>query len=169
MKQYIYYLEASLDISYSTAVNIERSDGAQFEVIDTFIAVITNFFLLQKRFGFSRELLKLVIKLITKRNALYIVKFKNTIASEGLISFGQCNHYPIAEDDCVIGPVNTNQSFSGKGFATFGLINCILYLKHKQLYSRIYIDTKEDNYAMQKVIEKSAFGDVKSSYLRNSG
>lgn len=166
MQQFIYHINASLNVEYSPTVNIERDDNACFKVISSPCSVLKNIFLLIKRYKLSVELVKLLIKLITKRNALYIVIFNNTITSDGLLSFGKCNHYPVDENDSIIGPVYTDNNYRGKGFATFGLISCVNYLRKRQRYSKIYIDTREDNIAMKKVILKSAFGEAKSSYQR---
>jgi hypothetical protein len=166
MQQFIYHISGSSNIEYSPDVGIERNDNARFEVINGLLSTVKNLFLLLKRYKLSAELLKLSIKLITKRNALYAVIYDNKITSDGLLSFGQCNHYRVNENDCIIGPVNTDGSYIGKGFATFGLVNCVSYLRSTQAYNEIYIDTREENLAMRKVIQKAGFGDSTSSYQR---
>lgn len=163
MKQYIYHLDVSL---YSPEIKLDRADNAKFEVINSFSGACKNLFSLLKRYGLTSDFIKIFIKLITKRNSLYFVKYNDVIASDGLISFGLCSHYAVNKNDCIIGPVNTNDTYAGKGLATFGLVSCLSYLKQKSTYSKVYIDTREDNFAMQKVIKKSGFGEVKSSYER---
>lgn len=165
MKQLIYSIDRT-HISAISALAKERSDGTQFFLIDSSVLVMKHLLKLIKRFKFSSELLKLLIKLISGRNQLYIVVFQGVITSEGLVSFGVCNHYAVNKDDCIIGPVNTSTSHQRKGFATFGLNSCLQALFHKPTCMRAFIDTREDNYAMQKVIEKSGFGKSTSSYER---
>jgi len=168
MKQFIYEINSALNIKYEPSVVIQRDDHAQFKVLYSPISTLKNIILLIRRYKFSVVLLKLLIKLMTKRNALYIVIFNNKITSDGLLSFGQCNHYQVQKEDCIIGPVYTDTSYRGKGFATFGLISCVNYLRKNQAYSKIYIDTREDNIAMKKVIQKSGFGEASSFYNRTS-
>jgi RimJ/RimL family protein N-acetyltransferase len=166
MQQFIYHISGSSNVEYFPNVGIERNDNARFEVINGPISTVNNIFLLIKRYKLSAEFLKLIIKLITQRNALYAVIYDNKITSDGLLSFGQCNHYQVNKNDCIIGPVYTDNSYRGKGFGTYGLIMCIHHIRALNSHEKIYIDTREDNLAMSKVIQKAGFGDSKSSYQR---
>lgn len=166
MQQFIYHISGSSNVEYTPNVSIERSDNARFEFINGPTSTIKNILLLIKRYQLSAELLKLLIKLITQRNALYVVIYDNKITSDGLLSFGQCNHYPVNKHDCIIGPVYTDNSYRGKGFGTYGLIMCIHHIRALNSYEEVYIDTREDNLAMTKVIQKAGFGDSTSNYQR---
>lgn len=166
MKQLIYCAD-SANITVINALAKERSDGAHFILIDSPTLVIRHLFKLIERFKFSSELTKLLIKLISGRNQLYIVVFNGKITSEGLISYGTCKHYEVKKNDCIIGPVNTDASYQRKGFATFGLNSCLQHLFERKLCESVFIDTREDNFAMQRVIEKSGFGKSEASYIRN--
>ena len=100
------------------------------------------------------------------RNACYLVVYENRIASDGIVTFGICKHYPIAPSAHVIGPVFTYTQFRGKGLATLGLRECIVSLRNKFAPDAIYIDTSEDNLAMQSVIAKIGFGQYVQSFKR---
>ncbi|WP_286234346.1 GNAT family N-acetyltransferase [Thalassotalea sediminis] len=166
MKQFIYKKQCIKNNTTIEQLQI-RNDGAKFLIVDSLIAVVKSFKPLVARYGLSSELLKLTIKIMMKRNLLYIVIYDNVVVSDGLVSFGQCNHYKIDANDCVIGPVNTNPSYQKKGFATFGLSSSINYLSIQGNLEHIFIDTREDNFAMQKVIERCGFGKVIDTYNRN--
>tara|TARA_R110002124_G_scaffold284330_1_gene461389 strand:+ start:35534 stop:36049 length:516 start_codon:yes stop_codon:yes gene_type:complete len=166
MKQLIYSVDNSnLDDIISLAKS--RTDNTQFLLINSPTLVIKNFFKLLKRFKLSVVLLKLLIKVISGRNQIYAVIYSGKITSEGLISTGVCNHYKVNKNDCIIGPVNTDTNYQGKGFATFGLNSCLQHLLNNTSCQKVYIDTREDNFAMQKVIVKSGFNKAESSYERN--
>ena len=165
MRQLIYSVDStSADIISSLAK--QRSSEAEFILINSPRLAIFHFLKLIKRFKFSVELIKLLIKLLSKRNHLYAVIYQGNIVSEGLVSYGVCNHYKVDKNDCIIGPVNTNTNYQGKGFATFGLTSCLRFIFENKVCNKIFIDTREDNFAMQKVIEKSGFNKAQSSYNR---
>ena len=85
-----------------------------------------------------------------------------------MVSFGRCNHYEVGANDCVIGPVFTSGSYRGKGLATFSLAQCINHLRVSRNCGYVYIDTKENNFSMQKVIEKVGFGPPCGMYERKN-
>ena len=165
MRQLIYSVDStSADIISSLAK--QRSSEAEFILINSPRLAIFHLLKLIKRFKLSIELIKLLIKLLSKRNHLYAVIYQGNIVSEGLVSYGVCNHYKVDKNDCIIGPVNTNTNYQGKGFATFGLTSCLRFIFENKVCNKIFIDTREDNFAMQKVIEKSGFNKAQSSYNR---
>ena len=164
MKQYVYKLSLKEQSSPVTST----TEDAQFYLIFNSLDLMKKLSLFIKRFGFSNALLKLFIKLTLKKNAFYFLVYRDTIVNDGLISFNFCRHYQIGKHDCVIGPVNTDPNFQGKGFATLGLLYCIERLKLASIYEHLFIDTKENNLAMQKVIKRCGFGEHIETFERDN-
>ena len=164
MLQLIYKLDSSIDVPPST--HQSKESKADFVFIASLFNLCKHLPLLVKRYGMSSNLLKLIIKIAMGRNAYYFVVYENKIASDGLVTFGICKHYPIAASEHVIGPVFTYTQFRGKGLATLGLRECIVSLRKKFAPDAIYIDTSEDNIAMQSVIAKMGFGQHVRSFDR---
>ena len=146
MRQFIYNVSASIAENYSPKAPFIRNDKAQFVLINNFKSVLQYSNLLFQRFGFSKASIKLLMKLIIRRNALYIVTYQNEITSDGLLSFGVCNHYKINSNDVVVGPVNTSHNHQGKGFATFGLISCVNSLRQVSPLQPITRETQASLY-----------------------
>ncbi len=155
MKQYVYKLSLA---THTTMLTKKIPENTHFYLADSSLPVIKKLPLFIKRFGFSVALLTLLLRLTLKKNAFYFLVYQNNIVNDGLISFNFCRHYKINKGDCVIGPVNTDPTYQGKGFATIGLLSCINALKCCNKYKHVFIDTKENNIAMQKVIKKCGFG-----------
>jgi len=154
--QFIYKLDSSIDVPPST--HQSKEDKVAFVFIASFFNLCKYLPLLVKRYGISSTLLKLIIKIAMGRNACYLIMYEKKIASDGIVTFGICKHYPITPSEHVIGPVFTYTQFRGKGLATLGLRECIASLRKKFAPDAIYIDTSEDNIAMQSVIAKMGFG-----------
>ncbi|GAA6174009.1 hypothetical protein NBRC116592_36790 [Colwellia sp. KU-HH00111] len=121
-----------------------------------------------KRFGVSSELLKLLLKLVLKRDAFYCLIINKKIVSDGLITFGRCNYYDVGKQDCIIGTVYSEPSYRGKGLATTAIQSCISNLiVNRPLLEAVYIDTSENNIGMQKVIDRLGFGQPFHTYERH--
>jgi len=113
-------------------------------------------------------LLKLMAKLSTPSRKFYCVILQNRLAGYGHVTVSRCRHYSIENGAVVIGPVWTREDCRGKGVATFGLQNSMNALISKG--TRIfYIDTAENNIAMQHVIAKCGFGDPVERLARTKG
>lgn len=161
MKQFVY------KIAIDEYTDKKISDDVNFIIFDNIFAGLKNIQLLVKRYNFSLTLIKILVKLILKRNVLITVVFENNIVNDSLISFGKCDYYQIEENDSIIGPVYTSSKYRGKGFATSGLSKCLEYLKHNPRMKFAYIDTSEDNLAMQSIIQKLNFTLCAKSYFRS--
>jgi GNAT superfamily N-acetyltransferase len=162
--QLIYKLNSSIEVPPSAPQ--PKESKANFVFIANFLNLCKHLPLLVQRYGISSTLLKLIIKIAMGRNACYLVMYENKIASDGIVTFGICKHYPITPSEHVIGPVFTYTQFRGKGLATLGLRECIASLRDKLAPDAIYIDTSEDNIAMQSVIAKMGFGQHVQSFER---
>ncbi len=160
MKQFVY------KISIDEYTDNKISDNVNFVIFDNIFVGLKNIQLLVKRYRFSFTLLKILVKLTLKRNVLVALVFENNIVNDSLISFGKCDYYSIEKNDSIIGPVYTSSKYRGKGFATSGLSKCLEYLKNSQNMKFAYIDTSEDNLAMQSVIQKLHFTLCSKSYSR---
>jgi hypothetical protein len=162
--QLIYKLHSSIDVPPST--HKSKEDKVGFVFIASFFNLCKHLPLLVKRYGISSTLLKLIINVVMGRSACYLVMYEKKIASDGIVTFEICNYYPIRPSEHVIGPVFTYTQFSGKGSATLGLREFIASLRNKFAPNAIYIDTSEDNIAMQSVIAKMGFGQHVQSFDR---
>jgi len=160
MKQFVY------KIAVEECTTKKSIDDVNFIIFDNIFAGLKNIQLLIKRYKFSFTLLKILVKLTLKRNVLIALVFENNIVNDSLISFGKCDYYPIEKNDSIIGPVYTSSKYRGKGFATSGLSKCLEYIKNEQSIKFAYIDTSEDNQAMQSVIQKLNFTLCSKSYSR---
>ncbi|XPF93390.1 GNAT family N-acetyltransferase [Colwellia sp. RE-S-Sl-9] len=164
-KQYIYKLNVNtIELKDNDIENKELS----FFTISNFLDFFLHLFPLINYFKISNTLFKLFLKTLITRKVIYFTRMGDNIVSDGEVTFGYCNHYTIRKNDCVIGPVNTDPNFQGKGIATYSLKSCIQVLFTKYAIENIFIDTKEDNFAMQKVIAKAGFGDKTGYYEREN-
>ena len=102
--------------------------------------------------------LKDIIKLATARRSYFFITDGKKVVSEAYITVGQCRYYNVEDDAAVIGPVWTDEEIRGKGLAT-GLLKRTINSLVQSGFSVIYIDTSENNKAMQSVIKKCGFGD----------
>jgi RimJ/RimL family protein N-acetyltransferase len=161
MKQFVY------KIAIDEYTDKKTSDDVHFVIFDNIFVGLKNIQLLVKRYNFSFRLIKILVKLVLKRNVLITVIFENSIVNDSLISFGKCDYYQIEKNDSIIGPIYTSSKYRGKGFATSGLSKCLEYLKHNHRIKYAYIDTSVDNLAMQSVIKKLNFILSAKSYFRS--
>ena len=161
MKQFVY------KIALTNIPDLSERQNGSFAMIGNIFVALKHFPLLLSRYGLSTTLLKLLLKFLLRRNILYVVIYQNKIVSDGIISFGMCKYYRIGSKDCIIGPVFTDSNYRGKGFATFGLLSCLHGLKGNKSVTNVYIDTSEDNLAMQTVINKLNFICSDKTYNRN--
>jgi len=164
LRQYIYRLNSEQFIEKTIDTN---HDNTNFKLLKNISDVANYWSYLLKRHGLSLYLLKLILKVSFKGKLYYALTCEGQIVSDGEVTFGSCNHYSIGGKDCVIGPVFTDGNYRGRGFATIALANCIHRLINDYHPENLYIDTKEDNIAMQKVIKKIGFGDEVDSYIRD--
>lgn len=107
------------------------------------------------------------VKLWIGRRAFFGIISENQLVHYGWVSFGFCKHYKIEKTNAVIGPVWTSENNRGKGLATIALklsINRILECG----WRGIYIDTTEDNLAMQRVIHRCDFNTLVGTYVRSN-
>ena len=104
------------------------------------------------------QCVKDIIKLFTANRFYFCMVKGRKIVSEAYVSVGQCRYYDVEDNAAVIGPVWTDTDSRGKGLATGLLTRTINALLEKD-YSIVYIDTSENNKAMQSVIKKCGFGE----------
>lgn len=117
-------------------------------------------------FGYS-GLLKTRLKLRLGNRAFYAVVTDNRLQHYGWVAFGFCKHYRVEKDSAIIGPVWTDPAARGKGLATNALKHVIRRLAASGVH-RLYIDTSEDNTAMQHVIRRCGFATLSGTYIRRS-
>lgn len=161
MKQFVYKHDLT------NLPTLQSRDDVSFVLINNISKTLKHSLLLLKRYHISITFLKIITKLLLNRNPLYIVIYNNYIVSDGLLSLGACNYYTITKRDCVIGPVYTDSKLRGRGLATYGLLKCLHYLNDNYNIDNAYIDTSEDNIAMQSVIKKLMFSHCDKGYERS--
>ena len=114
-----------------------------------------------------KEVMKAFVKVLTNKRAFVLITENNKISAWLVITFGYCGHYPIAPPDAVIGPVNTEEHAQGKGLGTLLMQASLCFCFEQKNNQAVFIDTAEDNWAMQRVIQKCNFGEPISKYARN--
>ncbi len=100
--------------------------------------------------------LKDVAKLITPQRSYFFITDGKRIISEVYVTVGQCRHYDVEDESAVLGPVWTDVNTRGKGLAT-GLLKRTINALIKKEHNILYIDTSENNMAMQSVIARCGF------------
>ncbi len=156
MKQLIYRYECLAPFE------LEDSDGIDFIKYRNGIDAIKYMALLIWHRGIAGYV-KDVVKLFTAGRYYFCIVDDNRIVSEVYVVIGKCRFYEVDESAAVLGPVWTDGNMRGKGLATSLLkrtINSLLALG----YNTFYIDTSENNPAMQNVIEKCGFGNSAGDY-----
>lgn len=100
--------------------------------------------------------LKNILKLATSSRAYACLLHSAAVRSECTITLSHCKHYDVEEGSVVLGPVWTDPAMRGEGLATVLLkliINTMMFRRH----SIFYIDTSDENNAMQHVIKNCGF------------
>lgn len=114
-----------------------------------------------------KDIMKAFIKVLSSQRAFVLISEDNKVSAWLVITFGYCGHYSIGPNDSVIGPVNTEEHAQGKGLGTLLMQATLCYCFEKRANQAVFIDTAEDNWAMQRVIQKCNFGEPISHYDRN--
>jgi len=102
-------------------------------------------------------LLKCLLKLLSGKRNVYLILKENQVVHLGWIALGFCRFYDVEPGSAVIGPVWTDGEHRGRGLATVALVQVMNRLTARSV-SVFYIDTSEQNLAMQRVIGKCGFG-----------
>jgi len=103
--------------------------------------------------GFTVDLLKLM----TPSRCYACLLAADRVVSECYIVLSHCRHYDVEKGAAVLGPVWTDEEQRGRGLGTCLLKMTMNHLIHgsRRIF---YIDTSDQNIAMQHVIENCAFG-----------
>jgi len=99
---------------------------------------------------------KTALKVLSGKRLFFGVKSGNSMVQSGWANIGFCRHYVIESDSIVLGELWTAPEHRGKGLASVALRRVIVRL-HDCGFKRFYIDTKLDNPASQRMIEKAGF------------
>lgn len=108
---------------------------------------------------------KAVLKVLTGRRHLYLVRDSAGVVSYGWGTIGKCGYYKIEPDAVVVGPIWTDDRVRGRGLATTAL-QMALDVWMKSGRRLFYIDTERANFPAQKVFEKCGFGPPIALYIR---
>jgi RimJ/RimL family protein N-acetyltransferase len=120
-------------------------------------ALISQYASLKQFFSIT-DIIKTWLKILLGKRSICIITEDKDVAAWCVITYGFCSHYDIGSNDAVIGPVNTLPAHQGKGLATRIMRGAISQAFETRKCENIYIDTAENNIAMQKVIERCQFG-----------
>lgn len=134
-------------------------------LIDSISTLLSHIRLLRQVMS-TKDICKAFIKVLSNKRAFTIFTEDKKISAWLVITFGYCGHYPIEANDAVIGPVNTEEHAQGKGLGTLLMQGSLAYCFKNRKQRAVFIDTAEDNWAMQRVIQKCNFGDPISQYDR---
>lgn len=109
---------------------------------------------------------KLVLNIAVGRDVFFGIYSEGNPVSTGVLALGHCSDYKVEPEAVVIGMVNTDSKRRGEGLATRSIMvamNVMIERGHTQFY----IETRRDNIAMQRSIEKLGFGQPISNCLRS--
>ena len=143
---------------------VEKPAGVEFHLISGPLEALGRLQEIKRIFGLVGSI-KALLKVLTPSREFYYLTAGEDVVNYGWSTFSHCRQYHIEPGDTVIGPVWTNPDQRGKGLATIGLkkaMNAMIERKHYIFF----IDTAEDNLAMQKVIAKCGFGPAIAAYNR---
>ena len=97
--------------------------------------------------------MKLILKIAVGRDIFFGICSNGELVSTGVLALGHCSHYKVSPSAVVISTVGTDPRRKGQGLAArsiMGAMNAMI----ARGSTEFYIDTRSDNFAMQKVIEK---------------
>ena len=115
-----------------------------------------------------RESAKLLAKSFTRNRQFFFIAVDGRIATHGSAAISFCNYYGVEANGVVIGAIWTDPAFRGRGYATRGIMNAMNRLMSRG-HSVFYIDTQENNFPMQRSIEKLGFGDAVGQFETTEG
>jgi len=159
MKQFVYKIKTD-----NIQKNEYNRDG--LFVIDSFISLIKYSYILFRFFTLF-DFAICIFKVLSGKRKLVIIFMDNKVVSYCWLNLGFCKHYSVSFKSVVVGPVWTNTEYRRKGLATRLLKASLWYITANNYYESIYIDTSENNFAMQSVIQKCDFGNPKFNYPIN--
>lgn len=102
-------------------------------------------------------LVKDILKLATPSRLYACLVAADSILSECYITLSHCRHYKVERRSVVLGPVWTDRDCRGQGLAT-SLLKSIMNNMISRGNTIFYIDTSDQNTAMQHVIQHCGFG-----------
>jgi len=159
--QYVYRMEQS-------AFHIEDThvvrQVAGFRMLSNPLSLLPFSLPLLRELGW-KNVFKTAVKLLTPRRYFFTVLCDGRVAHHGWVTIGRCRYYQVEPEAAVVGPVETNPEFRGRGLATTGLASIVAAMAKKGFKIQ-YIDTADTNHPMQRVIEKCGFGKPVSTYPR---
>jgi RimJ/RimL family protein N-acetyltransferase len=139
-------------------------NGYTFSFINTVSDALTEFSALKAQSGLA-WVMKCLIRLSTKKRAVYVIMFDGKVASIGGCAAGICKHYRIEKNAMAIGPIETVEAHQGKGLASIGMQLAMNEYIVKGI-GTFYIDTQRTNTAAQKTFAKCGFGSPIALYWR---
>lgn len=115
---------------------------------------VQHFPALRTEFGLARAF-RTLLKLLSGSRFLFVFLQQDRIVCH-VWSTEHSPRYPIGQQACVLGPLNTQRAMRGRGLAS-----SLLRLASEQLaargYREIYIDTASYNVASQRTILRAGF------------
>lgn len=156
-RQFVYRLSGH-------AANFTSHRSAGFSLVTTPLGVLRCLRALARELGW-RGVVRTMAKLVTPRRLFFVVVHEGEVAHHGWVMIGRCRYYAVEPNAAVVGPVETNPAFRGRGLATVGLAAVVAAMAARGIRI-VYIDTADTNLPMQRVIEKCGFGKPIASYPR---
>jgi RimJ/RimL family protein N-acetyltransferase len=109
--------------------------------------------------------LRLILRLCRHGRLFYYLSDQGQWMHWGGITLGWCRYYSIGAGEAVFGPVETAAAFRGRGVAVRAMREAMRALAGRGVRV-FYVDTSEQNVAMQHAALKAGFKDTGIRYER---
>jgi RimJ/RimL family protein N-acetyltransferase len=101
--------------------------------------------------------IKLALNIAAGRDIFFGIRSAGKPVSTGVLAIGHCSFYKVEPEAVVISGISTDPKRRGEGFATRSIMVAMNAMIERG-QTQFYIDTRKDNVAMQRSIEKLGFG-----------
>lgn len=100
---------------------------------------------------------KLVLKIAVGRDVFFGIYSAGNFVSTGVLALGHWSDYKVGPEAVVICNISTDSKRRGEGLATRSIMVAMNAMIERG-FSQFYIETRRDNIAMQRSIQKLGFG-----------
>jgi hypothetical protein len=111
------------------------------------------------------SVLRLLLRLCRRGRLFYYVADQGQWMHWGGITLDWCRYYRVNTGEAVFGPVETAAEFRGRGVASQAICGAMRVLAGRGVRV-FYVDTSEQNVAMQQAARKAGFKDTGVRYER---
>jgi GNAT superfamily N-acetyltransferase len=130
--------------------------AAEFYPVNNPMKIFGRIKEIERAFGLF-DLMKMFLSVATPSREFYCLVMDGKIVNCVWIMFSRCRRYHVERGDAVLNRVWTDPGYRGKGLSKLGLKSTMNAMIKRGRFV-FYIDTAEDNIAMQEVIAECDFG-----------